>query len=394
MEGEDPENLRSEFVMEIRHPDAHFWRDVPQGDPRRNGPWTPEENYLFLTRLQEVRGNEDTIPESWGLFALGIPGRTRYQCSQHYRDLVNRGQLTDTPHLHLPSTPPPPDPDPDDPLPLPLRIYRIPIPQSSTASDLGLAERRPSRPIFEEEPRPRSRNPFDDSDDPHQIDDDAEDAEVIARLEARPPLMVPVPGAPFMVPVPAGPFIVPIPPATAPAVKTRKRLTTLEMIAIIRGHDSHKSFQQISNELGRSESGCRDFFDRWITTGELRAPWGRPKVGDIATAAVIDATLADRRSTVVQAGQAASISRETARRIRHREGYHYYLCIPIPRLTDHAKSTRVAFAGWEVRNPDSRVIIFTDESMVAQDLNMGVSGGEGEKSSKKELTSKTITLFQ
>jgi hypothetical protein len=90
-----------------------------------------------------------------------------------------------------------------------------------------------------------------------------------------------------------------------------------------------------------------DFYERFTETGDLRATWGRPaKIADIATAAVINATLADRGSTVVQAGQAAGISRETARRIRHREGYHYYLCIPIPRLTDHAKQTRIQFASW------------------------------------------------
>jgi hypothetical protein len=185
---------------------------------------------------------------------------------------------------------------------------------------------------------------------------------------------------PFIVPVPSSPFIVPVPTATftvpqvggTPRRKKLTRLTEEEKIAIIRGRDANRSYQDIAHDLHRSEAGCRQFHEKWETTHHLREKWGRPVgAGERETARVIELTLANRRSTVVQVGAQAGISRETARLIRHRQGYHYYMCIPIPRLTEHAKTTRVAFADFERTNPDNRVIIFTDESMVAQDLNMG-----------------------
>jgi hypothetical protein len=88
-------------------------------------------------------------------------------------------------------------------------------------------------------------------------------------------------------------------------------------------------------------------------------------------ARVVGLTLANRRSTVRQVGIQAGISCETARRVRHKQGDHFYMCIPVPRLSEQAKLTRVAFAEGELNSPDNRVIIFTDESMVAQDLNIG-----------------------
>jgi hypothetical protein len=86
---------------------------------------------------------------------------------------------------------------------------------------------------------------------------------------------------------------------------------------------------------------------------------------------VIRSTIENRRSTIVEIGKAVQMSPESVRRIRHSKGYHYYQCIPVPRLTAEAKRKRVDFALAQVENDNDLPIIFTDESMVAQDLNLG-----------------------
>jgi transposase len=411
----DSDDEAMEYMHGLPSPEKRLWIELPPGMPRRSGAWTPEETALFLTRLQEVRGNADIEPNDWGIFALGIPGRVGYQCKQHYQDLASRGELPQPPQT------PPPEPAPPGPLaPFPVPLYQMPIPPPPTLPDFEIAGTTPTRAIFQAAPIVHSNNPFDrhglfteePDDDLYEVIDreDAEDAEVISRLMARPPppahdldapSIVPVPPAPFIIPVPPARSIVPVPPAPfiiavppAPAIvpappapfilpvpeRARAlprpvklaRLTEEEKISIICWHDAGQSYQAIADQLNRSEAGCRQFHEKWEKTHHLRGTWGRPTTTrGRPTDTVVQLTLANRRSTVIQVGTQAGISRETARLIRHRMGYHYYMCIPVPRLTEHARQTRVAFAEWEANNPDTRLIIFTDESMVAQDLNMG-----------------------
>ena len=49
-----------------------------------------KEKKLFLERLKEVGANGQ-----WGIFSQAIPGRVGYQCSNFYRLLIERGELTD-----------------------------------------------------------------------------------------------------------------------------------------------------------------------------------------------------------------------------------------------------------------------------------------------------------
>jgi hypothetical protein len=270
----------------------------------------------------------------------------------------------------------------------------MPIPQCSPPSDLDLATRLPSRPIFQEEPPIPFHNPFTEHRHTEEADDDLyeviepceEDAEVISRLVAHPSPTEHDPPAPF---------IVPQLDRASPRPKKLTRLTEEEKIAIIRGRDANRSYQDIADQLHRSEAGCRQFYEKWERTHRLREQWGGPVgAGEREAARVIELVLANHRSTVIQVGAQACISRETARLIRHRQGYHYDMCIPRLRLTEHAKTTRVAFANREPNNPDNRVIILTDESMAAQDLNIGASGRKGKKFSRKELMSKTTILFR
>jgi hypothetical protein len=149
-------------------------------------------------------------------------------------------------------------------------------------------------------------------------------------------------------------------------------MTEREMIAIIRLHEAGHTWRDISASLNRSVGSCWKSSQNWEETHVLRRPWGRPtRIGDTPAEIVTQATEHDRRSTVVEVATAAAISRETARRIRHQHGYHYYECVAVPRLTADAKRTRIAFAEGQLGNDDHLPIIFTDECMVAQDFDKG-----------------------
>jgi hypothetical protein len=89
---------------------------------------------------------------------------------------------------------------------------------------------------------------------------------------------------------------------------------------------------------------------------------------------VIAELIRDRRLSVRSAQRSAPdarISRETIRKIRHQHGYHYYDSVAVPPLSSEAKARRVAFANQRLAEALKRPVIFTDESTVMQDLNIG-----------------------
>jgi hypothetical protein len=114
------------------------------------------------------------------------------------------------------------------------------------------------------------------------------------------------------------PFIVPVHAVVAQADRRRSRRKILtrrteeEKIAIICGRDAGRSYQDIGDEL----------HERWESTPLTGAVGRAAQGGEAETARVIELTLATRRSTVIQVAVQAGISRETARLIRYREGYH------------------------------------------------------------------------
>lgn len=77
-------------------PNTFLYRNPPIGVKRKNGPWSEDEKKAFLKRLDELRGDRDTIDGQWGIFSLGVPGRVGYQCSNFYRLLIMSGELTDS----------------------------------------------------------------------------------------------------------------------------------------------------------------------------------------------------------------------------------------------------------------------------------------------------------
>jgi hypothetical protein len=149
-------------------------------------------------------------------------------------------------------------------------------------------------------------------------------------------------------------------------------MTDAEMISIVCLHEAGQSWRQIGASLQRSSTGCFNCYENWRVSQELRRSWGRPRaIGETPIEIVLQETQADRRSTLVDVASAAGTSRETARGIRHENGYHYYESVAVPRLSAENKRARVAFAEAQIAQHDRLPIIFTDESMVAQNLNKG-----------------------
>ncbi|KAI8814726.1 hypothetical protein BJ742DRAFT_765944 [Cladochytrium replicatum] len=82
---------RKKAYKHIRtNPNSYYYRFNAPGEKQRNGPWTKEERNLFFRRLDEVGADGQ-----WGVFSMTIPGRVGYQCSNFYRGLLKRGQITD-----------------------------------------------------------------------------------------------------------------------------------------------------------------------------------------------------------------------------------------------------------------------------------------------------------
>jgi hypothetical protein len=57
--------------------------------------------------------------------------------------------------------------------------------------------------------------------------------------------------------------------------------------------------------------------------------------------------------------------------VRYHENYHYHASVPVPPLDAAAKERRIQFCQHELARTDGLPIIFIDESMVRQDLNLG-----------------------
>jgi hypothetical protein len=74
---------------------SYLYRNLPQGETQRSGPWTDAEKRHFLERLAEMRPNWADSGPQWGLFSETIPGRVGYQCANFYRALVAAGEVAD-----------------------------------------------------------------------------------------------------------------------------------------------------------------------------------------------------------------------------------------------------------------------------------------------------------
>merc|ERR1711865_586847 len=70
---------------------AYYYRFNKPKQQQRNGKWEDDEKQLFLKRRKELNGCDG----KWGIFAMKIPGRVGYQCSNFYRKLIEKGELKD-----------------------------------------------------------------------------------------------------------------------------------------------------------------------------------------------------------------------------------------------------------------------------------------------------------
>ncbi|CDS06189.1 hypothetical protein LRAMOSA08717 [Lichtheimia ramosa] len=78
------------YQMIDQNPNSYYYRFNAPGEEQRKGQWSAEERKLFFKRLEEVGANGQ-----WGIFAMKIPGRVGYQCSNFYRLLVETGEIND-----------------------------------------------------------------------------------------------------------------------------------------------------------------------------------------------------------------------------------------------------------------------------------------------------------
>ena len=78
------------YQLKGQNPNAYYYRFNDVGEAQGNGAWTKAEVKKFLKRLKEVGANGQ-----WGIFAMGVPGRVGYQCSNFYRKLVEKGDIKD-----------------------------------------------------------------------------------------------------------------------------------------------------------------------------------------------------------------------------------------------------------------------------------------------------------
>ncbi|KNC48070.1 uncharacterized protein AMSG_04301 [Thecamonas trahens ATCC 50062] len=72
------------------NPNAYYYRFNAPGEKQGRGKFSAEEHALFMARLAEVGA-----AGQWGIFAMGIPGRVGYQCANYYRQLIERGIVSD-----------------------------------------------------------------------------------------------------------------------------------------------------------------------------------------------------------------------------------------------------------------------------------------------------------
>lgn len=76
MEGWSEARIRAYQGMN-KNPNAYYYRFNAPGETQRNGPWSREEEELFMKRLKEVGADGQ-----WGIFSIAIPGRVGYQVSR------------------------------------------------------------------------------------------------------------------------------------------------------------------------------------------------------------------------------------------------------------------------------------------------------------------------
>lgn len=75
MEGWSEARIKAYRGM-AKNPNAYYYRFNAPGESQKNGPWSKEEDELFMKRIAECGADGQ-----WGIFSMAIPGRVGYQVS-------------------------------------------------------------------------------------------------------------------------------------------------------------------------------------------------------------------------------------------------------------------------------------------------------------------------
>jgi transposase len=156
-------------------------------------------------------------------------------------------------------------------------------------------------------------------------------------------------------------------------------LTDEDIAAILDMRKEGWKATQIAEEMGRNESTVRSFLAKFDKTGMFHGTIGRPLklISGLNQRVVADVSSDPHLSVRSETGalkafnDAFSVSRETVRKIRHEQGYHYYDTIPMPGLGPITRANRVEFCRRYLADPNPLPIVFTDESMICQNLKRG-----------------------
>jgi len=86
---------KQSYQQMFANPNSFFYRNRPPGESQKIGPFSQQEEKLFVERLNYFREKLGIHDGMWGYFAVGIPGRLGYQCSSYYRMLLQEKKLAD-----------------------------------------------------------------------------------------------------------------------------------------------------------------------------------------------------------------------------------------------------------------------------------------------------------
>jgi hypothetical protein len=134
------------------------------------------------------------------------------------------------------------------------------------------------------------------------------------------------------------------------------------------------SWGQIAAKRKLKRSTVQRAYNRWEKHGVFKKKMEGPRSIDIhLPQSIVEKLLRDPRLSIRADARVGEITRETVRHLRHKIGYHFYDSVPVPPLGADARHQRVQFCQEQLARDDFdlKPVIFTDESTVHQDLNLG-----------------------
>ena len=150
--------------------------------------------------------------------------------------------------------------------------------------------------------------------------------------------------------------------------KKRVELTEEEKVKILTLRGRGYSYFEISKIISRPRSMISSFIS-YNATSKLFPKRGRKPLS--ATALLQVRSRLDQNPFLTLRDQAnnLNLSHETIRKYRHEQKYHYFKIKDMPPLDDKHKKARIEYCDYILQNQSMIPIIFTDESMIEQNLH-------------------------